>query len=285
MDALINYTEEQSTPLKGQVIGCLGGGAMGEALVAGLLREGLVKPAALYVSDINPDRLEYLRNKLGVNVTAANIDVVKAADIVILAVKPQVLFPLLEEISPTARVEQTFISIVAGATIEQIQSCFKDRVSVVRVMPNTPCLVGAGACAVSAGKYAGDENMEKALAILAAVGKVLPVPEAMLDVVTGLSGSGPAYMYLLLEGFVDGAVRLGLPRDTARILIAQTMAGAAKMVLETGEHPGKLKDMVTTPGGTTIAGLFALEEGGARALMMKAVAAATARSREMSGTK
>lgn len=285
MDALINYTKGNSRPLNGQKIGCLGGGAMGEALVAGLLREGLVAPAALHVSDISSERMEYLRHKLGVNVTTDNTEVVKVADIVILAVKPQVIVPLLEQISLAARVDQTFISIAAGVTVETIQSCFKAPVPVVRVMPNTPCLLGAGACAVSAGTYAAEENMEKAMAILAAVGKVLPVPEPMLDIVTGLSGSGPAYMYLLLEGFIDGAVRLGLPRDTARVLMAQTMAGAAKMVLETGEHIGKLKDMVTTPGGTTIAGLFALEEGGARALMMKAVAAATDRSREMSGLK
>lgn len=272
-------------PLTGRKIGCLGGGAMGEALVAGLLREGLVTPSALYVSDINHERLEYLQHKLGVNVTTDNTDVVKVVDIIILAVKPQVIISLLEEIGPAARVDQTFISIVAGVTTEKIQSCFKDSVPVVRVMPNTPCLLGEGACAVSAGTYAAEENVAKALAIFAAVGKVLAVPESMLDIVTGLSGSGPAYMYVLLEGFIDGAVRLGLPRDTARVLMAQTMVGAAKMVLETGEHPGKLKDLVTTPGGTTIAGLFALEDGGVRALMMKAVAAATDRAREMSGLK
>ncbi|MDD3653510.1 MAG: pyrroline-5-carboxylate reductase [Desulfotomaculaceae bacterium] len=272
-------------PLRGQKIGFLGGGAMGEALVAGLLRNGLVASSSLYVSDINPDRLEYLQDKLGVNVTIDNSEVVKAADIIILAVKPQVIGPLLKEVSSVVRVEQTFISIVAGVTTDIIHSFFDDSVPVVRVMPNTPCLLGEGACAVSAGKYANEENVKKAMAIFAAVGKVLAVPESMLDIVTGLSGSGPAYMYVLLEGFIDGAVRLGMPRDTARVLIAQTMAGAAKMVLETGEHPSKLKDMVTTPGGTTIAGLFALEEGGARALMMKAVAAATDRSREMSRLK
>ncbi|OPY57207.1 MAG: Pyrroline-5-carboxylate reductase [Pelotomaculum sp. PtaU1.Bin035] len=269
-------------PLKGQKIGCLGGGAMGEALVTGLLREGLVAPADLYVSDINQERLEYLNKKLGVNITADNTAAIKAADIVILAVKPQVIIPLLKEIAPAARMSQTFISIAAGITIEQLQSCFESPIPVVRVIPNTPCLLGEGASAISAGKYACEENIKKAVAIFAAAGKVAAVPETLLDCVTGLSGSGPAYMYVIMEGFIDGAVRLGLPRDTARVLVAQTMLGAAKMVLETGEHPGKLKDMVTTPGGTTMAGLFALEEGSVRALMMKAVAAAAERSREMS---
>jgi len=285
MGALINYTGDGMMPLKGQRIGCLGGGAMGGALVEGLLRKGLVTPAGLYVSDINNERLEYLGEKLGVNVTTDSTAVVELADIIILAVKPQVAVPLLKEIAPAVRLEQTFISIAAGITVDQLESCFEAPVPVVRVMPNAPCLVGEGASAMSAGKHARKENMEKALAIFAAVGKVVEVPEPLLDVVTGLSGSGPAYMYLLLEGFIDGAVRLGLPRETAGVLIAQTMLGAAKMVLETGEHPGKLKDMVTTPGGTTMAGLYVLEDGGVRALMMKAVDAATRRSREMSGSK
>ncbi|MCG9969547.1 pyrroline-5-carboxylate reductase [Pelotomaculum terephthalicicum JT] len=272
-------------PLKGQRIGCLGGGAMGEALVAGMLREGLVDASEIYVSDIEHRRLEYLNKKWGVNTASDNIAVVKAADIIILAVKPQVIIPLLKEIVPAVRKEHTFISIAAGVAIEQIQSCFAGRIPVVRAIPNTPCLVGEGATALSAGKYAGEENMRKAMAVFAAAGKAVVVPEALLDSVTGLSGSGPAYMYVIMEGFIDGAVRLGLPRDTARVLIAQTMLGAAKMVLETGEHPGKLKDMVTTPGGTTMAGLFALEEGGVRALMMKAVANATQRAREMSDIK
>ncbi|MDF9408773.1 MAG: Pyrroline-5-carboxylate reductase [Pelotomaculum sp. PtaB.Bin013] len=272
-------------PLKGQKIGCLGGGAMGEALVAGLLGKGLVDASKIYVSDIDQRRLEYLSQKMGVNTSSDNIDVVKTADIIILAVKPYVIVPLLKEIVPAARKEHTFISIAAGITIEQLQSCFEEHIPVVRAIPNTPCLVGEGATALSAGKYADEGNMEKALAVFAAAGKVAVVPEALLDCVTGLSGSGPAYMYIIMEAFTDGAVRLGLPRDTARVLIAQTMLGAAKMVLETGEHPGKLKDMVTTPGGTTMAGLFALEEGGVRALMMKAVANATQRAREMADIK
>lgn len=271
--------------LQGQKIGFLGGGAMGEALMTGLLRAGLVAPSAIYVSDVSTGRLEYLKNKLSVNVMTENSAVVREAGLVILAVKPQVMPSLLEEIAPVVRPEQTVISIAAGITTGFIESYFECPIPVVRVMPNTPCLVGEGASAVSAGKHAGRDSVEKALAILSAAGKAVEVHEALLDCVTGLSGSGPAYMYVILEGFIDGAVRLGLPRDVAKVLITQTMLGAAKMVLETGEHPGKLKDMVTTPGGTTIAGLFALEEGALRATLMKAVEAATRRSRELSGVK
>lgn len=269
-------------PLKGQVIGILGGGAMGEALVSGLLRTGLVAASEVYISDINEQRLELLRQKLGVN-TADNRAVVSAADIVIIAVKPHVAASVLKEIAALARPDQIFISIAAGVTISQVESCLEGPVPVIRVMPNTPCLVGEGASAVSAGRYAGAKSMEAALAIFNAVGTAVEVPEPLLDCVTGLSGSGPAYMYVILESLIDGAVRLGLPGDIAGKLAAQTMLGAAKMVLETTEHPAKLKNMVTTPGGTTAAGLFALEEGALRSVLMKAVAEATRRSREMSG--
>lgn len=269
-------------PLKGQVIGFLGGGAMGEALVTGLLRTGLVAPSEVYISDISEQRLEFLRQKLGVK-TADNRAVVSAADIVIIAVKPHVAAPVLKEIAALASPDQTFISIAAGVTISQIESCLEGPVPVIRVMPNTPCLVGEGASAVSAGRYAGAKSMEAALAIFNAAGTAVEVPEPLLDCVTGLSGSGPAYMYVILESLIDGAVRLGLPGDIAGKLAAQTMLGAAKMVLETTEHPAKLKNMVTTPGGTTAAGLFALEEGALRSVLMKAVAEATRRSREMSG--
>jgi len=271
--------------LRGRKIGFIGGGAMGEALITGLLRAGRMAPSAIFVSDVSAGRLEYLKEKLGINVTTENSGVLNETGIIVLAVKPRVMAVLLEEIAPLIRPEQTVISIAAGIPTGFIEAYFKVPVPVVRVMPNTPCMVGEGASAVSAGKFAGRDSVESALAVLSAAGKAVEVPESLLDCVTGLSGSGPAYMYEILEGFVDGAVRLGLPRDVAILLIAQTMLGAAKMVLETGEHLGKLKDMVTTPGGTTIAGLFALEEGALRAVLMKAVEAATRRSRELSGVK
>jgi pyrroline-5-carboxylate reductase len=269
-------------PLKGRKIGFLGGGAMGEALLTGLIRTGLA-PSELYVSDISAPRLDYLKQKLGVNITTDNVSMVKGVDIVILAVKPQLAAGVLKKIAVAMSPGQTFISIAAGITTGLIESYLEGHIPVIRVMPNTPCLVGEGASAVSAGKYAGEESVARAMAVFAAAGKAVEVPESLLDCVTGLSGSGPAYMYMILEGFIDGAVRLGLPRQVAKELIAQTMLGSARMVLESDEHPGKLKDMVTTPGGTTIAGLFTLEEGSLRALLMKAVAAAAQRSRELSG--
>jgi len=267
--------------LSGQKISFLGGGAMGEALIAGLLREGVANAADIFVSDIAQQRLDYLKNKYGVVPAEDNVTAIAKADIVVLAVKPFVLLPALKEAATAARTTQTFISIAAGITIAQLQECFTGPVPVVRAMPNTPSLVGQGATALCPGQYAGADQMEKAMAIFATAGRAVVLTEDLIDIVTGLSGSGPAYMFLLLEGFIDGAVRLGLPRDVAGLLITQTMLGAAKMVLDTGEHPGKLKDMVTTPGGTTMAGLFALEDGGARALMMKAVEAATKRAGEM----
>lgn len=270
-------------PLKGQKIGFLGAGMMAEALISGLLKAGLVTPAGLLACDINTGRLEHLKEKYLIETTVDHEALIKQADLVILAVKPPVVVPLLKETAQAWSAGRLLISIAAGITTETIESCLKKPVQVVRVMPNTPCLVGEGASAVSAGSKASRECVSKALAIFAAVGKAVEVPESLLDCVTGLSGSGPAYMYLILEGLIDGAVRQGLPRDVARLLITQTMLGSAKMVLDTGEHPARLKDMVTTPGGTTIAGLYALEEGALRALLMKAVADASRRSRELSG--
>ncbi|MDD2552998.1 MAG: pyrroline-5-carboxylate reductase [Desulfotomaculaceae bacterium] len=270
-------------PLNGKIIGFIGGGAMGEALVSGLFRAGLVAPSQVYISDTSEQRREQLGQKLGVNTTADNCTVTRKADIIIISVKPYVAASVLKEIAAVARPEQIYISIAAGVTISQIESCLAGTIPVVRVMPNTPCLVGEGASAISAGRYAGEESIKVAMAVFNASGKAVEVPESLLDCVTGLSGSGPAYMYLVLESLIDGAVRLGLPGDLARELAAQTMLGAAKMVLETAEHPAKLKNMVTTPGGTTAAGLFALEEGALRSVLMKAVAEATRRSQEMSG--
>jgi len=256
---------------------------MGEALLTGIVRAGLVLPRDIYVADVRRERLEYLAEKLGVNPAAGGASVAEAVDVIILAVKPQVVEAVMREIAPALTPEKTVISIAAGITADDIESFAGRPVPVVRVMPNTPCLVGAGASAVSAGRHAGAEHVEMALAIFGSAGRAVAVPESLLNAVTGLSGSGPAYMYLVLEGLVDGAVRQGLPRDVALVLCAQTMLGAARMVLETGEHPARLKDMVTTPGGTTIAGLAALEAGAVRGHLMKAVEAAVRRARELSG--
>jgi len=242
----------------------------------------LALPEELYVSDVESCRLNYLQDKLGVNPVVSNEVLVDATGIVILAVKPQVIPDVLREIAFFPSEAKTIISIAAGITTSFIESFFAKPVAVVRVMPNTPCLVGEGISAICPGKYAGQEDMKRAWAIFSSVGKVVVVKENLFDAVTGLSGSGPAYMYMILEALTDGGVLMGLPREVARVLSAQTMLGAARMVLETGEHPAKLKDMVTTPGGTTIAGLFALEEGELRATLMEAVEAATEKARDLS---
>ncbi|MEW6425993.1 MAG: pyrroline-5-carboxylate reductase, partial [Bacillota bacterium] len=263
--------------LDGLQIGSLGGGAMAEALLAGLIESGF-PPADLFASDIQRKRLAYLQKKLGINPVEDNGQLVEKVDVAVLAVKPQIVGRVLAETGEFFRSGQTLISIAAGVPIKYIEGFLKNPVGVVRVMPNTPCLVGAGASALCAGTYAREEDLRRAKAIFNAVGRVAEVSEELMDAVTGLSGSGPAYMFLILDALADAGVRAGLPRETALLLSAQTMFGAARMVLEKGENPAKLKDMVTTPAGTTIEGIFALEEGGLRRTLMKAVSEATRRA-------
>ncbi|MBO8129358.1 MAG: pyrroline-5-carboxylate reductase [Peptococcaceae bacterium] len=262
-------------------IGFIGGGAMGEALSAGVIRAGLVPASAVTVSDIREERLAYLSESLGVHTTTDNEVLLNNADVVVLAVKPFIIGDLLQEIGHRVKSSHTIISIAAGIPISYIEERLPQKVPVIRVMPNTPCLVREGASAFALGTYAAEEHAEMVQKLFSAVGRVVKVTEKLIDVVTGLSGSGPAYVYLMVEALSDGAVRMGLPRDVANILAAQTLLGAAKMVLETGEHPGRLKDMVTTPGGTTAEGIMVLEEGRLRATLMRAVEAAAEKAREI----
>lgn len=267
--------------LNDKKIGFIGAGAMAGALISGLVKANLVNPQQIFASDINREQLERLASKLGINTTKDNKELVGKVDIVVLAVKPQGMEGVLADVRSIAKGDQLFISIAAGITVGFLETGLPT-IPVIRVMPNTPSLVGEGAAAIALGAYANQQHEDLATAIFGAVGKVVTVKENLLDGVTGLSGSGPAYVYIMLEALSDAGVRVGLPRDVATTLAAQTLLGAAKMVLETGEHPGKLKDMVTTPGGTTIAGLQALEEGGLRATLIKGVIAATNRAQEMS---
>lgn len=256
---------------------------MGEALLTGLRETGF-PPGNLYASDVRRERLVYLQETLGINSVDDNRQLIENVDVVVLAVKPQVVGPVLATTGEFFRSGQTLISIAAGIPVKYIEGFFKKPVAVIRVMPNTPCLTGAGASAFCAGTHAGEMDRQRARAIFSAVGRVIEVAEDLMDTVTGLSGSGPAYMFLILDALTDAGVRMGLPREAALLLSAQTMLGAAKMVLETGEHPAKLRDMVTTPAGTTIEGIFALEEGGVRTALIKAVSAAARRSAELSAT-
>lgn len=262
-------------------IGFIGAGAMGSALINGLLKAGLVSSDQIYAADIHRERLLAWQKQMGIHACADNRAAVAAADILVLAVKPQVMEEVLEEIREQISGQQLIISIAAGVTTTLIET-FLPGVPVIRAMPNTPCLVGAGATAICLGKHATPAHEQMAAAIFGAVGTAVTVKENLMDAVTGLSGSGPAYVYIMLEALADAGVRVGIQRDIAMTLAAQTMLGAAKMVLETGEHPGRLKDMVTTPGGTTTAGIYALEEGGLRVTLMNAVMAATRRAQEMS---
>jgi len=263
-----------------KTIGFIGAGVMAEAIVSGLLKGDMLKPGALIAGDPNRERLEYFKNKFKIR-GAGNAELAEQADIIILAVKPNVLPNVLAQTGGSFRREQLLISIAAGISTSSIEAQIAEETPVVRVMPNTPCLVNQGASALCAGRYADSSHLEIAKMIFEAVGVTVIVDESLMDVVTGLSGSGPAYVFMVIESLIEGAVRIGLPGDIARVLAAQTVLGAAQLVLESGEHPAVLKGKVTTPGGTTAAGLYALERGGARTAILDAVAEAAKRSQEL----
>lgn len=259
----------------------IGGGNMAEALLKGLL-SGLNVPATqITATDVVPDRLTYLESTYGIKTSTDNQRAVQEHDVVVLAVKPQVMSTVLEGIASSVSRDKLVISIAAGITLEALQQGLSDDSRVVRVMPNTPALVLAGAAGISPGAAATPEDVALVEQIFNAVGRGVVVNDDMMDAVTGLSGSGPAYVFALIEALSDGGVLMGLTRPMATSLAAQTVMGAAKMVLETGRHPGELKDMVTSPAGTTIAGMQVLESGGLRGLMMAAVQQATERSEEL----
>jgi pyrroline-5-carboxylate reductase len=262
-------------------IGFLGAGKMATALARGWLAAGLTNTAGIIASDPLSQARQAFTAETGARATAVNREVVVNSDLLVLAVKPQAMSGLLVEIAPIVTDRHLVVSIAAGISLQQLDEGLGENRRLIRVMPNTPCLVGASASAYATGEAATAEDAAVIDRLLNAVGRVFRLPENQLDAVTGLSASGPAFVYVMIEALSDGGVRVGLPRDVATVLAAQTVLGAAKMVLETGSHPGVLKDMVTSPGGTTIAGLHALERGGLRAALMNAVEAATTRSREL----
>lgn len=262
-------------------MGFLGAGQMASALALGWLRAGLISPASAVAADPFPQARERFGQLTGIPVTANNGEVVAASDILLIAVKPQHVRALLAEIAPHLKPSHTLVSIAAGITLAAIAEAVGADRAVVRVMPNTPALVGESASGYACGPKVSSDTAAVVDTLLNAVGKAFAVPEHLLDAVTGLSGSGPAYVCLMIEALSDGGVRMGLPRDVATALAAQTLLGTAKMVLETGKHPGQLKDAVASPGGTTIAGIHALERGGLRAALMDAVEAAARRATEL----
>jgi pyrroline-5-carboxylate reductase len=263
-------------------IAIIGAGQMAEALIGGWIGAKIVDPSAVWATDVSQDRLASLRERFGIRVGSSNSDAVTWADVVLLAVKPQVMEAVLKEVGGLLA-GRLVISIAAGIRIDWIRERSSPRTQVIRVMPNTPALVKAGMSALAIGHGVTDSEVALGTRLFEAVGKTVQVEERMMDAVTGLSGSGPAYVFLAIEALADGGVNMGLPRATAQLLAAQTVLGAAKMVVETGEHPARLKDQVTSPGGTTIAGLQQLERGRLRATFMAAVEAATLRSKELGG--
>ena len=259
----------------------IGGGNMGSALLRGIIQSGLAPARKITVIDILTDRLEELRSLHGVRTDVAPGPHVAAADVIILAVKPQILGQVIGAIRDSVSPNQLIISILAGIESTRIRDSLGKNNPVIRVMPNIAATVDAAASAVAGCDPATEEHYQVAETLFGAVGIVVRVEEKLLDAVTGLSGSGPAYVYTVIEALCDGGVHMGLPRDVAMKLAAQTVLGAARQVQESGDHPAVLRDRVTTPAGTTAAALRELEDRGLRAALMSAVAAATARSREL----
>lgn len=265
----------------GLQVGFLGVGNMAEALIKGLLAARFVAPSQLIGSEPRASRRAEIEQRFAITATASNVEVAERADVLILSVKPQILQKVLDEVRSAIRPGTLVISIAAGIPLPVLEGWLPTDVRVIRTMPNTPALCGAGATAIAAGSRATDEDLALAKQIFDAIGMSIVLDEEQLDAVTGLSGSGPAYVFLIIEALADAGVKMGLSRYNAQALAAQTMLGSARLLLETNEHPGRLKDMVTSPGGTAIAGLHTLEAGGLRTTLINAVEAATRRSREL----
>ena len=262
-------------------LGVIGAGKMGSALIRGILKAGVLSPDQITASDADAGLLSALKQDTGIKTTPDNSIVVKSSEIILLALKPDMIRPVLQKVKGSLTKDHLIVSIAAGVPIKAIEEVAGAEARIIRVMPNTPALIGQGAAAFSPGKRATKEDVENVKTILEAVGVAVELPEKHLDAVTGLSGSGPAFVFMVIEALADGGVKMGLPNAVAMLLAAQTVAGAAKMVLETKKHPGELKDQVASPGGTTIAGISQLERGGLRATLIEAVEAATKRSMEL----
>ncbi|MEL6939546.1 MAG: pyrroline-5-carboxylate reductase [Cyanobacteria bacterium J06598_1] len=262
-------------------LGIIGGGVMGEALLSRLLAQGLYAAQEVLLSEPTPARRQDLSERYSIQTTGNNQDVIEASEVVLLAVKPQI-FDLIAKDFRAARCDRPplVISILAGVTLSQLESLM-DSCPVVRTMPNTPATVGAGISAIAMGTHATESHAQIAETMFSAVGQVVTVSESMLDAVTGLSGSGPGYVAIVIEALADGGVAAGLPRAISKQLAVQTVLGTAELVKQTGLHPGELKDRVTSPGGTTIAGVARLEELGLRSALIEAVKTASARSKAL----
>jgi pyrroline-5-carboxylate reductase len=273
--------KDHAARMAGRKIGFVGGGNMAGALVRGLLQSRTVTADQIRASDVKEERLAELHDKYGITTTADNEALSRWADVIVIAVKPQIVDRILAPIAAALNESDLVVSIAAGVPIEAIEARLPPGSRVVRAMPNTAAIALAAATAIAPGARATQPDIDVARALFEAVGRCVVLDESLLDAVTGLSGSGPAYVMVIIDALADGGVKVGLGRDTALLLAAQTVYGSAKLQLETGEHPGRLKDMVTSPGGTAIAGLHTLEAGGLRRTLIDAVEAASKRSEEL----
>ncbi len=268
--------------LNNKTIGFIGAGNMGEALTSGLLSTQQSQPDHITCSDVRTERLQELKERFGIQTTTDNNALIQKSDIIVYAVKPQIMAEVIKETSDSLDMSKVIISIAAGVPLAAIESLIKKDLRLIRAMPNVCVAVGEGATAIAAGAHCKPQDIDMAMAIFNAVGRCFFLKENyLMDAITGLSGSGPAYIFMIVDALADAGVKMGLSRQEAQALASQTVLGAAKMLLETKIHPGQLKDMVTSPGGTAIAGLHTLEKGGLRTTLINGVEAATLRSQEL----
>ena len=271
--------------LSGKKVAVLGAGKMGGILLQALLRNGLLAPELTTATVAHEERAQALSTKLGIPVGTNNLQAAKDADVILIGVKPQVVEEVVAELRGHISPRQLIISVAASVPNSLIEKTLDAPVPVIRAMPNTPCLLCCGMTALAKGKYADARHVETATTMFDVVGRTVVVDEKHMDAITGLSGSGPAFLYIILEALAEGGVKMGLSRELATLLAAQTMLGAAKVVLETGHHPALLKDTVTTPAGCTIDGILELEEGKLRVTLIKAVVKASQRAKELMFTE
>jgi pyrroline-5-carboxylate reductase len=267
--------------LGGLRIAVLGAGKMGGILLQAFLNSKVLQPEQILATVQHPERAVQLSAQWGVKVSTGNLAAAKEADLILIGVKPSTVPEIVEQIQPSLTPEKLLVSFAASVSTAAIEKAAGMEIAVIRAMPNTPSMLGAGITALTRGRHATARQMEIASHLFATVGRTVVVDEKHMDAVTGLSASGPAYIYIILESLAEAGVKVGLPRDIATLLAAQTTLGAAKMVLETGYHPALLKDAVTTPAGCTIDGILELEEGGLRVTLIKAVMRATQRAKEL----
>ena len=278
------HTHEQTavaTALPKLRVAVLGAGKMGGILLQAFLKNDLLRPTQIVATVQHPDRAEALSHQFGVQVGTDNVAAAKSADVILLGVKPVQVPAVVAEIAPALNSKKLLISFAASVGTRSIEDAAKCDLGVIRAMPNTPAMLGAGVTALCAGRFVTAEQMAIAQQIFHTVGRTVVLDEKHMDAVTGLSGSGPAFLYIIIEALAEAGVNVGLPRDVATLLAAQTTYGSARMVLETGYHPALLKDQVTTPAGCTVDGIMELEDGGLRVTLIKAVKRATQRAREL----